>query len=92
MTSEVDNRRVLTDEQREQVKARHAEGLGRRRLAAEFGVSIGCIRGIVEREKRLAANRESQARYRAKNGSYTPKQAEYIRRYRAKKRAEKSEA
>jgi len=47
----MDNRRVLTDEQREQVKARHAEGLGRRRLAAEFGVSVGCIRGIVEREK-----------------------------------------
>ena len=87
----MDNRRVLTDEQREQVKARHAEGIGYRLLAKEFGVSQTCICSIFNPNQR-ENNRKSMARKREADGSYTPKQAEYIRRYRAKKRAEKSEA
>ena len=86
----MDRRCVLTDEQREQVKARHAEGIGRIRLAREFGVSEGCIAGIICKSQR-DSNREYMARKRAEQGSYTPQQAEYIRRYRERKRAEKSE-
>ncbi len=86
----MDNRRVLTDEQREQVKARHAEGIGRIRLAREFGVSEGCIRGIISNGNYQASARKSMAKKRAEHGSYTPQQAEYIRRYRARKRAERN--
>ena len=48
LPSEFDRRRKLSDSQREEIKAKYANGISQRQLAREYNVNKGTIRNIVD--------------------------------------------
>jgi hypothetical protein len=63
-----DRRRKLTDAQKEEIRAQHAQGASQRSLAVHFGVSRRLISFILDPEKAEAAKQAFQER--RKDGRY----------------------